>query len=162
MKILENIPLMDDNKLSKLLSNALEMKRKQKMEENAERVIEAVQEEWQKRLKLYQKGGYKADTPDQGVLKTVGYKVGNEGVSKEIRENLLDYILTSQLPPIGSPAYIAEWGKDGSAQRYRKLHRVIRVLASSAKTLGNMSKAEKEWEEDLIYIEKKWSHLKNN
>ena len=32
------------------------------MEENAERVIEAVQEEWQKRLKLYQKGGYKADT----------------------------------------------------------------------------------------------------
>ena len=26
-----------------------------------ERVIEAVQEEWQ-RLKLYQKGGYKADT----------------------------------------------------------------------------------------------------
>ena len=40
---------MDDNKLSKLLSNALDMKRKQKMEENAERVIEAVQEEWQKR-----------------------------------------------------------------------------------------------------------------
>ena len=33
---------MDDNKLSKLLSNALDMKRKQKMEENAERVIEAV------------------------------------------------------------------------------------------------------------------------
>ena len=39
---------MDDNKLSKLLSNAHDMKRKQKMEENAERVIEAVQEEWQK------------------------------------------------------------------------------------------------------------------
>ena len=101
MKILENIPLMDDNKLSKLLSNALDMKRKQKMEENAERVIEAVQEEWQKRLKLYQKGGYKADTPDQGVLKTVGYKVGNEGVSKEIRENLLDYILTRFLILVG-------------------------------------------------------------
>ena len=83
-------------------------------------------------------------------------------MGKETRENLLDYILTSQLPPIGSPAYLAEWGNDGSAQRYRKLHRVIRVLASSAKTLGNMSKAEKEWEEDLVYIEKKWSHLKNN
>ena len=33
LKILENIPTMDDNKLSKLLSNALEMK-KTKMEEN--------------------------------------------------------------------------------------------------------------------------------
>ena len=45
------------------------------MEENAERVIEAVQEEWQKRLNLYQKGGYKADTPDQGVLKQLDIKL---------------------------------------------------------------------------------------
>jgi len=162
LKVLENIPLMDDNKLAKLFTNALEMKRKKKMEENADNVIKAVQAEWKKRLELYQKGSYKADTPDQGVLKTVGYKVGNDGVSHEVREYLLDYILTSQLPPIGSPAYIAEWGKESSALRYRKLHRVIRVLASSAITLGNMKKAATEWEEDLLYIEKKWIHLKNN
>ncbi len=161
MKILNNIPLMDDNKLTKLFANALEMKRKRKMEENADNVIKAVQQEWDKRLKLQKEGRYKADTPDQGVLKTVGYKVGNDGISKEVREYLLDYILTSQLPPIGTPAYIAEWGKESSALRYRKLHRVIRVLASSAKTLGYMIKAETEWEEDLLYIEKKWSHLKN-
>ena len=72
---------MDDNKLAKLFTNALEMKRKKKMEENADNVIKAVQAEWKKRLELYQKGSYKADTPDQGVLKTVGYKVGNDGVS---------------------------------------------------------------------------------
>ena len=161
MKILENIPSMDDNKLARLFSNALEMKRKRKMEEDADKVIKAVQEEWKKRLILYEEGEYKADTPDQGVLKTLGYKVGNDGVEKETREYLLDYILTSQLPLIGSPAYIAEWGEESSALRYKKLHRVIRVLASSAITIGNMNKAATEWEEDLLYIEKKWSHLKN-
>ena len=85
---------MDDNKLTKLFANALEMKRKRKMEENADNVIKAVQQEWDKRLKLQKEGRYKADTPDQGVLKTVGYKVGNDGVSKEVREYLLEYILT--------------------------------------------------------------------
>ena len=72
---------MDDNKLTKLFANALEMKRKRKMEENADNVIKAVQQEWDKRLKLQKEGRYKADTPDQGVLKTVGYKVGNDGAT---------------------------------------------------------------------------------
>ena len=44
---------MDDNKLAKLFTNALEMKRKRKMEENADSVIKAVQAEWKKRLELY-------------------------------------------------------------------------------------------------------------
>ena len=161
MKILENIPSMDDNKLARLFSNALEMKRKKKTEEDTDKVIKAVQEEWKKRLSLFEEGEYKADTPDQGILKTIGYKVGNDGVRKESREYLLDYILTSQLPLIGSPTYIAEWSEENSALRYKKLHRVIRVLASSAITIGNMNKAATEWEEDLLYIEKKWSHLKN-
>tara|TARA_B110000503_G_scaffold139953_1_gene229574 strand:- start:2409 stop:2897 length:489 start_codon:yes stop_codon:yes gene_type:complete len=161
MKVLDNIPLMDDNKLAILFSNALEMKRKKKNEDNANLVISAVQSEWRIRLDLFKQGNYKADRPDQGILATVGYKVGNDGVSKEIREYLLDYIITSQLPPIGSPAYISEWGEENSPLRYKKLHRVIRVLASSAISLGNMNKAATEWEEDLLYIEEKWSYLKN-
>lgn len=48
---------MDDNKLSKLLSNALEMKRKQKIEGNAERVIKVVQEEWEEDLIYIEKNG---------------------------------------------------------------------------------------------------------
>ena len=64
------------------------MKRKQKMEENAEELLKQFKKSG-KKIKVVSKGGYKADTPDQGVLKTVGYKVGNEGVSKEIRKTFL-------------------------------------------------------------------------
>ena len=40
-----------------------------------------------------------------------------------------------------------EWGEPETAERYRKAHRVIRVLASSAKTLGNQEKAAADWED---------------
>jgi hypothetical protein len=40
---------------------------------------------------------------------------------------------------------MVEWGTKLSLTRYRKLHRVVRVLASSGKTLGNMDKAVIEW-----------------
>ena len=86
----------------------------------------------------------------------VGYKVGNEGEKTSIRRKLLDFIMSENLPPVGSPAYIAECGEKMSKDRYRKLHRVIRVLASSGKTKGNRDKAVIEWEEDLEYLENNW------
>ena len=90
------------------------------------------------------------------MLKTLGYRVGNDSVGIEKRRILIDYLLNEQLPPVGSPAHMAEWGEPSSKQRYRKAHRVIQVLKSSASTLGYMDKAEKEWEEDLTYMEKTW------
>ena len=110
----------------------------------------------QKRKCFFNKNKYKAATPENGVLSVVGYKVGNEGEKTSIRRKLLDFIMTENLPPVGSPAYMAEWGEKMSKERYRKLHRVIRVLASSGKTLGNMDKAVIEWEEDLDYLENNW------
>ncbi len=65
--------------------------------------------------------------------------------------------MSETLPPVSSPAHMAEWGKKLTKTRYRKLHRVIRVLASSGKTMGNMDKAVSEWEDDLEYLEKTWA-----
>lgn len=160
MKIISKIPAMSDNELSKLFTNALELIHNKKMVDSAQQVLEAIQIEWSKRLEAYKDGKYKADTPEKGVLKTLGYRVGNDGVSSEKRKMLIDYLLNEQLPPVGSPAHMAEWGEPSSKQRYRKAHRVIQVLKSSASTLGYMDKAAKEWAEDLDYMEKTWGHLK--
>ena len=84
-------------------------------------------------------------------------KVGNEGEKPAIRQQMLDYIMSDILPPVSSPAYMAEWGEKLSPQRYRKLHRVIQVLASSGQTMGNMDKAVNEWKADLKYLEDKWA-----
>lgn len=160
MKIVEKIPSMSDNELSSLFNNALELIEKNKMVAEANIVLTEIQKEWNKRLQEFNAGNYKADTPEKGVLRTIGYHVGNDGIGEKKRRLLIDYLLSGELPPVGSPAHMAEWGNPNSRERYRKAHRVIQVLKSSAKTLGNMSKAEKEWGEDLRYMEEKWSHLK--
>ena len=160
MKVLTKIPQMSDNELSILFSNALDLISRDKQVEQALEVKKAIQDEWEKRLKAFHTSDYKADTPNIGVLKTIGYRVGNDGLPEHKRRILIDYVLSEILPPVGSPAYMAEWGEPETAERYRKAHLVIRVLASSAKTLGNQDKAAAEWEADLEYMEQAWGHLK--
>lgn len=158
-KVLEKISQMDDNALARLLGNAQNMLLKKPENADASLVINAVQEEWDRRLRLFRNGDYKATTPEQGVLSVVGYKVGNGGDSEKIRRLKLDYIMSGSLPPVASPAYMAEWGAPSTRQRYRKLHRVIRVLASSGKAFPNMELAVQHWEEDLGYLEKAWRNV---
>ena len=100
---------MSDNELSKLFTNALELIHNKKMVKDAQEVLKAIQAEWSKRLDAYNDGKHKAETPEKGVLKTLGYRVGNDGVGIEKRRILIDYLLNQQLPPVGSPAHMAEW-----------------------------------------------------
>ncbi len=156
MKVLKRIPDMDDNALSRLFFNAQVQLQDDKLHEAAASVLEAIEREWQKRLAAYEAGNHKAATPTEGVLSKVGYKVGVDGLKEPVRRRILDYVLTGTLPPVGSPAHMAEWGEPKSRQRFRKLLRVIRVLASSGNTLGTMDKAVAEWEDDLNYLDREW------
>lgn len=148
---------MDDNALSRLFINAQRLLHKNPENQDAISVIEAIKTEWEKRLREFRVGKHKASSPEQGVLSVVGYKVGNEGEKTPFRRQLLDYIMTDTLPFVGSLAHMAEWGEKLTRSRYIKLHRVIRVLASSGRTMGNMDKAVSEWEDDLEYLEEKWA-----
>lgn len=144
---------MDDNKLRGLFLNAFKFILKNERIEEAEAIIEAIQTTWAARVKAYDFNQYKADTPDTGMLKALGYHVGERGEAEALRHKILDYIMTGTLPPAGSPPYYAEWGEPLTRERYRKLHR---VLASSAAHFENMEKAHREWEDDLVYLEKMW------
>lgn len=154
--MVRKIPSMDDNELARLLHNALDLIHRHTNVINARAVISAIEAEWARRLASFHAGQYKAETPPEGVLKAIGYRVGNNGLPEARRHQLLDFAITGILPPVGSPAYMAEWGAPKTRVRYAKLHRVIRVLASSAHTLGNMEIAGEDWEADLKYIERKW------
>ncbi|MDB4244689.1 hypothetical protein N9832_00010 [Amylibacter sp.] len=156
MKIIKTIPNLDDNTICRIFVNTQRILLKDKNNADANNVLDAIKIEWDKRLKLFQIGKYKAASPEQGILSVVGYKVGNNGEKLEIRHQMLDYIMSDILPPVSSPAYMAEWGEKLSSTRYRKLHRVIKVLASSGETIGNMDKAVNEWKTDLNYLENTW------
>jgi hypothetical protein len=142
-----------------LLGNAQTLLAKNPENEDAQVAINAVQAEWAHRLALFKEGNYKASTPENGVLSVVGYKVGNDGGSETQRRLKLDFIMTGVLPPVASPAYIAEWGEPKTRDRYRKLHRVIRVLASSNKSFPNRELAVQQWEDDLVYLEQTWASV---
>ena len=151
-KTIEQIPLWDDNKLAKLLRNALERVADPNKKSDALAIIDAVSNEWRTRLLRYKKHQYRATTPEIGVLSFLGYHVGQEGEPRWRRRQILQYILNRPLPPVGSPAYIAEWGNCGSAKRKRKLCNVLRGLSSN-RTHQNSEKALIEWLDDLEYIE---------
>lgn len=152
-----NISLMSDHELEQMYRNCVDAVVNNKLtRERAVGLISAINAVWQQRVSEAIAGTYKAESPEQGVLKTIGYQVGNNGVSLAKRHSLLDFVMTGQLPFVGSPAHMLEWGEPRSRTRYQKLHRVLTVLHSSAKTLGYMEKAEGDWFRDLEYIEQVW------
>ena len=152
--LLEKIPGMDDNRLNVLHYNAQSYLLQGKRVDESRAVTLAVQEEWSKRATRFHAGQYKANRPEVGLLKFMGYTVGSQGEKPKMRRQILDCVMTATaLPPVGSPAYMAEWGEPRSTTRYRKLHRTIRSLASSNKHDRRMEKAVRDWEDDLVYLE---------
>lgn len=152
-----NLVGMDDNKLLQLYLNCMEAVRANKP--NAAKALELVKEIngiWQQRLSAAIDHQYKADTPEVGLLKTLGYRVGNSGEKEKRRREILDMVMSQILPFVGSPAYMHEWGAPFSRERYRKLHRVLTVFRSSAQRFGNMEAAVEHWGDDLLYIEQVW------
>lgn len=155
-----NIPTMSDQELENLYRNCINAIAKDKpTRPQAEGLIAEINSVWEKRLSAAVVGQYKAESPERGVLRRLGYQVGNDGVSLAKRRELLDFAITGQLPFTGSPAHMLEWGEALSTARYRKLHRVLTVWHSGARSKGNMEKAQANWAQDIEYIEATWRHL---
>ena len=92
----------------------------------AETVIAAVASEWQKRLDRARAGKYSPVRPNDGMLATLGYRVGSvKGEKTPIRRQIPSHLLELQLPMVGSPAYTDEWGTPKSPKRYWKLNRFL-------------------------------------
>lgn len=155
-----NIPTMSDQQLENLYRNCINAIAKDKpTRPQAEGLIAEINRVWEKRLSAAVAGQYKAESPERGVLRRLGYQVGNDGMPLAKRRELLDFAMTGQLPFTGSPAHMLEWGEPLSPARYRKLHRVLTVLQSGARSKGNMARAEQNWRQDLEYIEEFWKAI---
>jgi hypothetical protein len=161
-RVIENIPNMKDEDILALFHNAARML---SMNPNLEAasVIQAIGREWKKRLERARAGTLSTERPNDGMLSTLGYRVGSvNGEKTPIRRQVLKLILEElQLPIVGSPAYTDEWGEPKSPKRYEKL---IKVLESQLGNPGNinrpnMEKAMIEWAEDLEWVQRNYAHL---
>ena len=156
--MIQKIPSMGDNELTILYQNCLrEITNATPQVASAQLIVDAINDEWNKRLRAASAGGYKAETPAIGVLSTVGYHVGHQGETRVRRRKLLDYVFTSTLPPVGSPAHMLEWGTPKSRERYRKLHRVLSTFLTAGSNDAKLGLACAHWEDDLRYIEETWA-----
>tara|TARA_B100001964_G_C14255700_1_gene612328 strand:- start:293 stop:934 length:642 start_codon:yes stop_codon:yes gene_type:complete len=88
-----------------------------------------------------------------GLLSYVGYKVGNDGKSKKVRQNILNCVFYNDLPHVNSKQYMSEWGDKQTSNRLRKMAEVIATLTRNAKRRdASMNEAIRNWEEDLDYL----------
>jgi hypothetical protein len=151
-----NVSKMDDNKLLRLFHNVIDHLEKGHKIDQALDLLNQIECEWKKRLENYLMGDEKATRPDQGMLKTIGYRVGNDGIIYTKRRLILDRIINGVLPFCGSPSYMAEWGNPKTKKRFRKLRDVLNQLIFKNKKFSDMEVAVSDWVEDLKYIKGRW------
>jgi hypothetical protein len=95
---------------------------------------------------------------EDGLLKFMGYAVGQNGCYRTRRREILDYVFHGALPQVQSALHMKQWGANGSSVRLQKMANCIASFARIAKRRKNasMELAIEEWEEDLAYLKEKY------
>jgi hypothetical protein len=122
-----------------------------KIQDDIQELIKLIKNEWMLRL---EEGGQSSGAPSEGIMSTMGYRVGDtQGVKQEYRILIMIEILKGPLPYVDGPAYMREWGEDASIERYSKLKRFLNGEINSPLQQNNY-RAILEWKEDLAWLEK--------
>ena len=71
---------------------------------------------------------------EHGLLKFLGYQVGQKGALKTERWSILDYVYNNDiLPRVHSVEYMDEWGKAKTGRRLKKMADSLATFARNAK-----------------------------
>ena len=80
------------------------------------------------------------ERPETGLLKVMGYKVGNDGESTQVRRDILEAIYRGPIPHVHSIAYMEEWGKDGTKKRFNKLRNTLWGLRNRMRSSADLAR----------------------
>jgi hypothetical protein len=96
----------------------------------------------------------KPDWPEKGVLKILGYKVGNSGLPVLERYKILRRAFTGELPAGLSESYLIQWGSPSSSKRLKKMAESIAAFCRNAKRKNyhDVEKTISDWENDLEWL----------
>lgn len=94
---------------------------------------------------------------DIGLLRTLGYRVGVEGLGETRRRDLLEDVYTQPLAILRGHPQEAQWGQPTSSRRLHKLANVVAAFARNAKRRRSQPQiAISEWEADLRFLKKQF------
>jgi len=91
------------------------------------------------------------ESPELGVLRCMGYKVGKSGRPANHRRGVLRQIFQERLIQINSPLYMQEWGLPQSKERLKKMANCLATFCKRQKVKGNLEAAS-HYESDLIWL----------
>lgn len=95
---------------------------------------------------------------EEGLLKYMGYTVGQQGAYRNQRREVLNYVYNGILPKVRSQEYMDEWGKPQTAERLQKMANSLASFVRNARRRQNADfrQAIQEWEEDLAYLKEQY------
>ncbi len=95
----------------------------------------------------------KPDWPELGILKYMGYSVGEYGKPLQCRREILKRVFeTEELPLVESWGYREQWGPARSRTRLSKMAESIASFAKLRKRAVGFDKAIEDWETDLDWL----------
>lgn len=93
------------------------------------------------------------DELGDGMLSYFGYRVGNNGVSRSARRDILDRVFSQELPYAFPGDYMDKWGEPESPERLQKMANSLAAFTRNAKRKnGDVDAAVSDWESDLDYL----------
>jgi hypothetical protein len=105
--------------------------------------------------------GIFSDSPAKGMLKILGYSVGDtQPISINTRQLILRYLVEGHLPAVGSNVHRGEWGQPGTKERFEKLVNTLWTLLNS-RAHRTHERARREWQEDLEWLGESFPELGN-
>lgn len=104
------------------------------------------------------------DAPRIGVLRYMGYRVGNSGLDISERHKILERIFLEKLPFVDSMAYMNEWHTAATPFRLKKLANAIAGFTKVHKRQRNADACKTailSWEEDLKWLKREYYDTMN-
>jgi len=109
-------------------------------------------------VQQYAASGGGSSWSTRGLLRHLGYRVGEQGKPPSVRRAVLTaaVLLPARLLP---DQHRTNWGDAGTAQRVQEIRRMITLFynLASGKTAANMSKARAHWQDDLAWLTQEFS-----
>lgn len=96
---------------------------------------------------------------EESPIHLMGYKVGNNGIDPEARQDILSRAFHGHLPIVGPPGYMQKWGEPGSPTRLRQIAENIASYCRNARRRSSsMEQAIADWEVDLQWLKETFYH----
>ena len=92
------------------------------------------------------------DTPERGVLRTMGYRVGAAHLEEWLRRDILMWVLNREIPYVHSCGYMRQWGLPSSKMRTHKLNSVLTGFIEASSGRASHTQAVKHWSKDRSFI----------